>query len=431
MEVNRLTRRFTKVSMDITSRCNARCKFCYNTFGQKEDMEMDLYGKMLQVLPYTKNSGFFLSGQYEPTLHPQFYRIAQLIPQQFRNKGSLTTNLCKPFTDEELNDLARCHLHHINISLETYDPALYTALTGVEEVHFYENLARLRSVFSRYAHPPRLQLVTMVLKSNYDELLELAERAHNEILPYRHIFRTPYIYAPGQNILDAGEKDTTAVEEELVSAAQLEELTARLQELGYGGIVTEFDLCRENYAEGRRTPPYSADPYAIHIFPDGSGVFLSDGARLDVKDMEYPIVSFSHMLAIRQEGQVQRYKLAEPLPVENHDEDEALEFSIDKITIWDERFLSISGWALRTDAPGAAVNLMLRVADVNSVHNTMIVQRPDVAMMFGSEAFAGCGFETLVDAHAIECVRGQPLQLHVGVQKDGVLHTKYVTDLIF
>ncbi|GHV74545.1 hypothetical protein AGMMS49940_18470 [Spirochaetia bacterium] len=63
---------FEIFSMDITNHCNARCKFCFNTWGQSYNMKKETFKNIVaKVFPVTKDMPdngrcAYISCLYEP-----------------------------------------------------------------------------------------------------------------------------------------------------------------------------------------------------------------------------------------------------------------------------------------------------------------------------------------------------------------------------
>ncbi|MDL2253277.1 hypothetical protein LJC49_04300 [Ruminococcaceae bacterium OttesenSCG-928-I18] len=433
MDIKRETRQYSLVTLDITNHCNARCKFCYNVFGKEHNMDMETFHKALQILPYTKEGCFLLSSLYEPTLNPLFFDMLSQIPRQYKNKVFLTTNLAGNISEGDFVHLAESQLHHIDISLLSYEQETYKNLTQMEDHRFFENLETIHRIFSRYPKPPRLQLNTMILKSNYGQILDLAKRAHEELNPYAHIFNTPATYKAGENVLLTAEVDSTDIVAELLPKEQLTALYDELTALGYKNLIVDISNSLEAYHEKQDivSPRYPHDAYALHITSNGQGLFLSDENPFDLADIDHPFVFFSKALTARQTYEAAKRELAEAPPLRDHSEDPDFHSFVDTLTIWDEQFIWLHGWAFHRQVECGPLYVVVKAAGNQVVYETVLHERADVVEVFEDESRRLCGFECLIDPQALSYEPKQNYEVFVGVLHEGTLYTKHLTDLAF
>jgi molybdenum cofactor biosynthesis enzyme MoaA len=146
-------RKIKTLAIDCTEHCNARCVFCFNDWRRLKPAEMDTedFKKILPLISLTEKDGFYLSCLFEPTVNPQFFEMLKMLPAGAREHTYFTTNLVRPLSDQELATMCRANVDHINISLETFNPSLYSVLSGTRKSAFYDNLERL----GRTAQNPR------------------------------------------------------------------------------------------------------------------------------------------------------------------------------------------------------------------------------------------------------------------------------------
>jgi MoaA/NifB/PqqE/SkfB family radical SAM enzyme len=177
---------------DITNDCNLRCPFCNNDFSKVREtifMSKTTFEKVLQLLPLA-DSRFFFSCKFEPSIHPQFIEYLEMIPDEFKSKTFFTTNLVKTLSDETIERLSKLKISYINISVESFDPAVYESLRkGAKFSSFINNLERLVRAFSRSDQAPKLRYVTMVLKPNIHDLTNILELCSKKYLAQQNEFR--------------------------------------------------------------------------------------------------------------------------------------------------------------------------------------------------------------------------------------------------
>ncbi len=174
----------THVAMDIVDNCNLRCPFClydYRDVHRTNLMTPEIYAATLRLLPYVGPGHFWLSCLHEPTLHPRFADMIEAIPDRHRNNVFYTTNLAKRMPPAYYRTLAESGLNHINVSIESLDPAIYERMRkGAKRRIFAENWEQLLEAFAAAPNPPRLRYIAMAYKSNLAELPGLADHLLRE-----------------------------------------------------------------------------------------------------------------------------------------------------------------------------------------------------------------------------------------------------------
>jgi molybdenum cofactor biosynthesis enzyme MoaA len=189
------------ISMDIVDNCNLRCPFClYDYTGVRTTNVMDeaTIDAALRFLPYVTDANFWFSCLHEPTLHPDLMKFISKVPREWRRKLFYTTNLAKRMPPDYYPWLADAGLHHVNISIESRDPAVYENLRKGARFHiFQENWDLLIKAASQHPNPTPIHYIAMVYRSNYRELpglvkylIEERRGAHVEL---RFTFDMPFM----------------------------------------------------------------------------------------------------------------------------------------------------------------------------------------------------------------------------------------------
>ena len=229
------------MNIDVTDNCNLRCPFCISDFTKATSTRMseDVFDKVLKLLPMVPDQSFFLSCAFEPFLHPRFIELVKRIPGDQRNKGFFTTNLTIPLSATVFEELSVANINHINISLDSLDPATFEQLRrrGKFAV-FQKQLESLVSVFRNATKPPKLRYITMAFKQNFHEISELVRTTHQDYLAYEHEIRMPFEYTQ----MDPEWKSAA-----LLSPEEWSDLERMIPELGYR--VKLMNPCYPPYSE--------------------------------------------------------------------------------------------------------------------------------------------------------------------------------------
>jgi molybdenum cofactor biosynthesis enzyme MoaA len=190
-------------------------------------MSQETFSKLIELMPLTQNEGFLFSCLFEPTIHPNFIPFLQQIPALGREKVFFTTNLAKRLPQEMFYELSQVNIHHINVSLDSLDPAIYEDLRGGAKFDtFMYNLENLVSVFGKYPKAPRIRYITMVFKQNLNEVVDLVSVCHKRYLADLHEVRTPF------NIT-LSHMDEEWIKKSIISRKEWDELGKELSRLPF------------------------------------------------------------------------------------------------------------------------------------------------------------------------------------------------------
>ena len=111
-----MKKRFQKVYIEITNRCNLSCEFCPKTIRKKEDMSLEKFEHLLkQINTYTDLIYLHVKG--EPLIHKELKEIFNIC-EKYNMMVNLTTNgtLLKKSVDILIN--SKC-IRQINISIHS------------------------------------------------------------------------------------------------------------------------------------------------------------------------------------------------------------------------------------------------------------------------------------------------------------------------
>ena len=189
------------IAMDIVNNCNLRCPFCvYDYVNTKHTYFMSdaIFDASLRLIPYVTDGNFWLSCLHEATLHPQLVSFIERVPAAYRGKLFYTTNLAKRMPQSYFDFLAGSAMHHINVSMESFDPAIYERLRqGARYRIFVENWDRMLAAFAAGAAPPRVRYNLMAYRSNLHEIPGMVDvllrEKHAWQVEIRHTYDEPHI----------------------------------------------------------------------------------------------------------------------------------------------------------------------------------------------------------------------------------------------
>ena len=444
MKICIASRLYGMVSHDITNHCNARCKFCFNDWKKLHpcNMEKEIFKKSRSIIPFCNPELFLFSCLFEPTLHPEFFSLLYMIPYQYRDKVFFTTNLVKKLSDDELVALCNSPVSYFNISLETYDDSKYSFLSGTKNSVFYDNLSRLGNIAKSLGKNKKIRIITMILRSNMDEIISLIERVHREISPVVHELRTPYVS-------DAIE---TFLKDEMLSRQELNLLYEKIKALGYNEVVLDLGRDKEvfdshierkknivfsdgikddNPAHRVRIEPNGLETldtvlrnqcintftYRVRINSDGTGYFNDTDEYFDLHDIEDVTMFWADKLRYLQEKETEQYLFKDATSYEAVlYSDEALRGELSEVIIYDGEFVTLHGYC--EDRNGfwqgkeRVVLLMQKSVDGVLLHTQTITQQ-DVGT---------AGFATKISFNRLDV--SSEVEVFVGYKDNDCLHMR-------
>ena len=413
------TRTYELLSMDVTRHCNARCKFCFNDWKKLSPavMNEETFRKVLTLLPLVPEDGFYLSCLFEPSIYPAFFHFLKLIPKEYRSKVFFTTNLVTRLTGEQIQAVFDANIDHVNVSLETFDPGIYQELTGVRRTSFYENLTAFAEAAK--GSKVKLRLITMMLNSTKDELIETVQKAHELYAPFEHEIRTPFPF-------EADEKQVAEYAQELMTKEEVGRLCDGLMGLGYSNLQISAGWDQETYRiyqmgnqkKSKQKETIRKTKYDIRIEADGRVHFGGTDRYFDLKNISNPPEWFQKELAVLQKEETDRFFEGQCSGRKLHIEKKrAYPFSIDEAVLYDGHFLHIRGWDAYSVTGDAASDrvLIFKCGFKNKICHVISTQRMDVVQAMHDEQLLWSGFETCVETSPEELKRAK---LYMGYRKE-------------
>ncbi len=189
------------IALDIVNNCNLRCPFCvydYEGVNKTEFMTDATFDAFAKLIPYVRDGNFWLSCLHEATMHPKLLEFIGRVPLEYRRKIFFTTNLAKRMPEEYFAFLASSGISHVNISIESMEPALYERMRkGARHPIFLQNWEKLLRHFAAVPNPPKLRYNIMAYRSNLEEIPGLIRLLREEKNAYqievRHTFSQSHI----------------------------------------------------------------------------------------------------------------------------------------------------------------------------------------------------------------------------------------------
>ena len=179
---------FESLFIDITTRCNMSCNFCYNSTNSFPDMPLEYFEDLCASLPFPVAMKI---GGGEPTLHPQltdFIRVAH----HYRHTIYISSNGLRYTDTEFMRSLKKLKDQGIAFSLGISMDGGYSNRIAYEKINGNDCLTEKMQSFHALieSNLGRVCLTaTIVRKLNEDalpQLIELAEK-HSNAVRYIHL----------------------------------------------------------------------------------------------------------------------------------------------------------------------------------------------------------------------------------------------------
>jgi len=167
-----------EVHIELTARCNLNCAFCYRQSwpGPFEDMDMDLFRRLVDELEELGVETVWLSGWGEPLFHPNFEEALDLIEGRFRI-GIVSNGL---LLERHAERIVEAGVDWVVLSIDSFQQDLYEVLRRGSRLQTVEagmmRLDALRRERGR-GGKPAIWISTIVMRSNYRDLPSHVERA--------------------------------------------------------------------------------------------------------------------------------------------------------------------------------------------------------------------------------------------------------------
>ena len=169
-----------KVYIEVTTRCNLRCKMCIRNAWDEPlgDMDEDTFEALLsQLAELPELTEVAFGGFGEPLIHPRIMRMLKAI-NALGVKVKVSTNGLL-LDEEKAEALVDIGVEELVVSFDGATPKAYEAIRREADFRqLVENLRHLNEVKSRRNSPfPRIGIEFVAMRSNVGELISLVKLA--------------------------------------------------------------------------------------------------------------------------------------------------------------------------------------------------------------------------------------------------------------
>jgi len=279
---------YFSIAADITNDCNIRCPFCFSTFGApRVNMTPDHFVKALSLTPLVAEGMFLISCAFEPTIHPEFNSMLDLISPHLGSRAILTTNLLAPDPDT-IHRLAELPIHHLNVSVDSLEAQSYESLRrGGRFERFEENLHRLCDCRKISSRPVPMFGISVVTRRNRPFLKDMGYRLADlgfVLHEVRDLFLDSATPARWKSDSILTDEDWDGLMEELSDASPILQITPPLRLF-------------ERYAGHPRLNPYQLKyiqtGVGLRIEPEGRVLVQGTDRVYHLSDIDDPLAFFT------------------------------------------------------------------------------------------------------------------------------------------
>jgi hypothetical protein len=264
------------IAMDIVNNCNLRCPFCVYDYSETRTtrfMTEETFASVLRLIPFVTDGNFWLSCLHEATLHPRLLDFIERVPTEYRRKLFYTTNLAKRMPADYFAAIARSGMHHLNISLESLDPARYERFRdGARHNIFAANWQMLLDAFQAAEAAPRIRYNIMAYRSNLEEIPRLV----TTLLMEKHAWQVEVRHTYDVKSIPQSFRDS-----EFLSTEEWASLTDRLRGFPGDRVLLIGPPGGVGYARDSGPPAFDGDdtPPAVERAPRPFNISMTwDGA---------------------------------------------------------------------------------------------------------------------------------------------------------
>ena len=112
-----MTKKFTKINIEITNICNLQCSFCPEVIRPKNVMSLELFSRVIdEIAPYTDMVALHLMG--DPLVHPKLPEIVEICAKKDIKIFFVTNGLL--LKESHFETLLHPTFHQVNFSLHSF-----------------------------------------------------------------------------------------------------------------------------------------------------------------------------------------------------------------------------------------------------------------------------------------------------------------------
>ena len=162
--------------IEITNRCNLKCKMCFKQYWEDEEGNMD-YSLFLKILDdaedFPELEMIYFGGIGEPTVHPRFMDMVREVKKRGYALGMSTNGFL--LTDKVIKELVKLETDLIYISLDTI-PTQETRIGHIMPSVAVDRIKKIVEEKRRQKKDfPHIGVEVVVTKENYWQMAEIAD----------------------------------------------------------------------------------------------------------------------------------------------------------------------------------------------------------------------------------------------------------------
>ncbi len=208
--------------IEVTNRCNSRCRTCVRTFEELEplrDLQMDEFRHLVDQAPELQRA--VLHGVGEPLLNRDLPAMITYLKDRTNPPQVLFNSNAILLTPERQDALLESGLDELRISTDAANPELYAQTRGVDAFdRMTENVAAFARRMRLQGHGPQLSFWFTAMHDNLADLPSLIRLAHRLNVDQVYVQRLVY-YGQGLAVREQSLfRAMQAAEESLLAEAE-------------------------------------------------------------------------------------------------------------------------------------------------------------------------------------------------------------------
>jgi MoaA/NifB/PqqE/SkfB family radical SAM enzyme len=177
--------------IEVTNRCNSRCRTCVRTFETLEparDLALDEFCTLVDQVPELQR--VVLHGVGEPLLNRDLPAMIDYLKHRHDQPHVLFNSNAILLTPSNQQALIEAGLDEFRISTDAAHPELYALIRGVDAFEvMVDNVGSFARRIQRVGHGPRLSFWFTAMRENLADLPEIVRLAHRLGVSEVHVQR--------------------------------------------------------------------------------------------------------------------------------------------------------------------------------------------------------------------------------------------------